>query len=47
MEIYAERNGEVEEIISMDVQDIQRLMATNPHKFTTGSIDTMQECVVF
>ena len=36
-------NDEVEEIIPMTLEEIRRLMATNPEKFTGGFISTMKE----
>ena len=36
-------NDEVEEILVMEVKDIQKLMANEPDKFTSGFIATMKE----
>jgi isopentenyl-diphosphate Delta-isomerase len=38
-------NDEVEEVIPMEIQDIQKLMANEPNKFTTGFITTMKEYI--
>jgi isopentenyldiphosphate isomerase len=35
-------NEEVEEIVPMRLEDIKKLMQTNPEKFTTGFINTMK-----
>lgn len=40
-------NDEVEEIIPMQINDIRKLMASNPEKFTGGFINTMnQYCAI-
>ena len=36
-------NDEVEEIIPMKLDDIRKLMASNPEKFTGGFINTMKQ----
>lgn len=36
-------NDEVEVIIPMELEDVQKLMETNPEKFTGGFIHTMKE----
>jgi len=36
-------NDEVEEILAMEIKDIQKLMANEPDKFTSGFIATMKE----
>jgi len=36
-------NDEVEEIIPMKLDDIRRLMLSNPEKFTGGFINTMNQ----
>jgi isopentenyldiphosphate isomerase len=36
-------NDEVEEIVPMELEEIQQLMATNREKFTGGFVNTMKE----
>jgi isopentenyl-diphosphate delta-isomerase len=38
-------NDEVEEILPMEIQEIQELMANEPNKFTSGFIATMKEYI--
>ena len=42
-EWHFEPNEEVEEIIQMKLEDIRKMMAEKPEKFTGGFINTMKE----